>query len=54
MQVDPENRHVAETLEKEWNDRLHILRIAEEEYQRKTQVEMKKIDNNIFFAKLML
>ena len=32
--VDPDNRLVAGTLEAEWNDRLRLVREAEQEYER--------------------
>jgi hypothetical protein len=34
MLVRPENRLVADTLEREWNDKLRLLSDAEEEYRR--------------------
>lgn len=37
MQVDPENRLVASTLEAEWNARLRVLNEAQEEYDRVRQ-----------------
>lgn len=36
-QVEPENRLVARTLEKEWNERLEEVRRVEREYQEATQ-----------------
>jgi DNA invertase Pin-like site-specific DNA recombinase len=35
MQVDPDNRLVADSLEAEWNDRLRLLAAAQEDYERK-------------------
>ena len=32
MQVDPDNRLVADTLEAEWNDKLRDMAKAQEEY----------------------
>jgi hypothetical protein len=34
MQVDPDNRMVADTLEAEWNDKLRALAAAQERYDR--------------------
>lgn len=47
MQVDPENRLVADTLEKEWNDKLKTHKEACVEYERQRQTEVHKIDNDI-------
>jgi DNA invertase Pin-like site-specific DNA recombinase len=37
MQVDPDNRLVADALEAEWNDRLRALSEAQQEYERQSQ-----------------
>jgi DNA invertase Pin-like site-specific DNA recombinase len=39
MQVDPNNRLVADALEADWNDRLRGLQQAQEEYDRKRQAD---------------
>ena len=39
MQVDPENRLVADTLEAEWNDKLRALVEAQEEYERQCKAD---------------
>lgn len=39
MQVDPENRLVADTLEAEWNDRLRAVSEAQENYERQCQAD---------------
>jgi DNA invertase Pin-like site-specific DNA recombinase len=45
MQVDPENRMVADTLEADWNDKLRLLKEAREEYERQCQKDRKVIDD---------
>ena len=40
MQVDPENRLVADTLEKEWNDKLKSHKEACDEYEKQRQIEI--------------
>jgi len=37
MQVDPENRLVADTLEAEWNNKLRAVKDAHEEYEKQRQ-----------------
>jgi hypothetical protein len=37
MQVDPDNRLVADALEADWNDRLRALSEAQQEYERQSQ-----------------
>jgi hypothetical protein len=44
MQVDPENRLVAEQLEAEWNESLRASRRAEEEYERARAQEREVVD----------
>jgi DNA invertase Pin-like site-specific DNA recombinase len=39
MQVDPDNRLVADALEAEWNEKLKLLTQAQEEYQRQSQAD---------------
>jgi hypothetical protein len=46
MHVDPENRLVADSLEAEWNEKLRILRDAQEEYERQRTKDLR-----IFSAK---
>ena len=44
MQVDPENRLVADSLEAEWNCKLRILAEAQQEYDELTQKQRLLID----------
>ena len=44
LQVDPENRLVAGTLEADWNNRLRALADAEQEYERQRQADSAGID----------
>lgn len=44
LQVDAENRLVAETLELEWNEKLKALTAAEEEYERQKQQNRELTD----------
>jgi DNA invertase Pin-like site-specific DNA recombinase len=44
MQVDPDNRLVADSLEAEWNDRLRDLAEAQEDYERRRATDMLIID----------
>lgn len=39
MQVDPENRLVADTLEAEWNDKLRALTEAQDDYDRQCKAD---------------
>jgi hypothetical protein len=39
MQVDPENRLVADTLEAEWNKKLRVLTEAQDEYKRQCEAD---------------
>jgi len=39
MQVDPENRLVADTLEAEWNDKLRALTKAQDDYERQCKAD---------------
>ena len=43
MQVEPENRLVADTLEGEWNEKLRMLNDAREEYERQREKDLKVI-----------
>lgn len=43
MQVDPNNRLVADSLEAEWNERLRTLNAAQEEYERQRVADRKVI-----------
>jgi hypothetical protein len=42
MQVDPENRLVADELEADWNAKLRVLADAQEDYERKRQDDRLK------------
>ena len=44
MQVDPNNRLVADSLEAEWNERLRALTAAQEDYERQRIADRKVID----------
>jgi len=44
MQVDPANRLVADALETDWNEKLRILKNAQEEYERQGQSDRSVID----------
>jgi hypothetical protein len=44
MQVDPNNRLVADTLEADWNDRLRALSEAQEDYEQQRQKDRVVVD----------
>jgi hypothetical protein len=44
MQVQPENRLVADTLEAEWNHKLHALEEAKLEYERQRSLDRQVLD----------
>lgn len=44
MQVDPDHRLVADSLEAEWNDRLRALAAAQEEYERQRREDTLAVD----------
>ena len=41
MHVDPENRLVADSLEAEWNEKLRILKDAQEEYEQQRKKDIR-------------
>lgn len=45
MQVDPDNRLVADSLEAEWNDRLRALSEAQENYERRRAADALVVDD---------
>jgi DNA invertase Pin-like site-specific DNA recombinase len=45
MQVDPDNRLVADELEAEWNNRLRELRQSQEEYERRREADRLILDD---------
>ena len=47
MLVDPANRLVADTLEREWNDKLRALAKAQEERERGQQEDQLALDDAI-------
>ncbi len=47
MLVDPNNRLVADTLEREWNDKLRALAKAQEERERERQKDCVAVDDAI-------
>lgn len=46
MQVDPNNRLVADTLEAEWNEKLRALKNEQEEYERCRERNRLKLDES--------
>jgi hypothetical protein len=44
MQVDPNNRLVADVLEAEWNEKLRILELAQEDFEKQRQTNRFHID----------
>ena len=44
MQVDPNNRLVADTLEAEWNEKLRALQEARDEYERRRKSDRLELD----------
>ena len=44
LQVDPNNRLVAASLEAEWNEKLKLLTVAEEEFERRLAKDRKPFD----------
>lgn len=44
MQVDPDNRLVADALEAEWNQKLRVLAEAQEEYERQRKADRALLD----------
>jgi len=47
MQVDPDNRLVADALEGEWNNRLRVLANAQEEYERRREADPLALDEQL-------
>lgn len=47
MQVDPENRLVADSLEAEWNEKLRELERSREEYERRRQEDRQIVDQEM-------
>ena len=45
MQVDPDNRLVADSLEAEWNDKLREVERSREEYERHRQEDRQVVDD---------
>lgn len=45
MQVDPDNRLVAGTLEADWNNKLRALADAEQEYERQREADDARLDS---------
>jgi DNA invertase Pin-like site-specific DNA recombinase len=45
MQVDPDNRLVADTLEAEWNEKLRGLQEAKDFYEKHRQIDTAKLQN---------
>jgi len=44
MQVDPNNRLVADTLESDWNEKLRAVNRAQEEYEQRRQADQAQLD----------
>jgi DNA invertase Pin-like site-specific DNA recombinase len=47
MQVDPDNRLVADSLEAEWNEKLRDLERSREEYERRRQEDRQVVDEEM-------
>ena len=47
MLVDPSNRLVADTLEREWNERLRVLAETREERERARQLDSVVLDDAV-------
>jgi len=45
MQVDPDNRLVADTLEAEWNEKLRALQEAKDFYEKHRRIDAAKLQN---------
>lgn len=45
MQVEPENRLVADTLEREWNQKLQLLADARLEYERQRSIDRRVLED---------
>jgi DNA invertase Pin-like site-specific DNA recombinase len=45
MQVDPNNRHVADTLEEDWEEKLGLLRAEQEEFERRAEADRKLLSD---------
>jgi DNA invertase Pin-like site-specific DNA recombinase len=45
MQVDPDNRLVADTLEADWNDKLRAVAEAQDLYEKQSQADRIKVDD---------
>lgn len=46
MNVDPENRLVADSLEAEWNEKLRAMAQAQDDYERKRDADRKVLDDD--------
>jgi len=46
MQVDPDNRLVADTLEADWNDKLRALTEAQQQYERARQADRAELSDD--------
>ncbi len=44
VQVDPDNRLVAASLEAEWNEKLRLLTVAQEEFERRLAEDRRPLD----------
>lgn len=47
MQVDPNNRLVADVLEAEWNEKLRAFQKAQEDYERQRQTDRLRVDEEV-------
>ena len=55
MNIDPRNRLVADQLEADWNDKLHVLTDAREEYEQKdSNLQPWTADTRIFSSRLYI
>jgi DNA invertase Pin-like site-specific DNA recombinase len=47
MQVDPNNRLVADVLEAEWNEKIRAFQAAQEDYERQRQTDRLQVDEEV-------
>jgi DNA invertase Pin-like site-specific DNA recombinase len=47
MQVDPNNRLVADVLEAEWNEKIRTFQAAREDYERQRQTDRLQVDEEV-------
>lgn len=47
MNVDPENRLVADSLEAEWNEKLRVFSLLQEEYEKECENDYKRVSEEM-------